>query len=94
MLLWVMHEIQSSQQWIERLKGSAFSFQCSIVQLYGYRALKINLQCCTTQTSFRGEIFHDFPRNLVKITQNRGNFGVIIAPRIVVRVPSLQQGGP
>ena len=43
-----------------------------------------------TQITFRGEIFHDFPRNLVKITENRGNFGENIAPRIVVCVPSLQ----
>jgi hypothetical protein len=55
-----------------------------------YCALRINLQCCTRQTSFRGELFHDCPRNLVKITENRGNFGENIAPRIVVCVPSLQ----
>ena len=55
-----------------------------------YCAIKIYLQCCTTQTSFRGETFHDFPRNLVKIIENRGNFGENIAPRIVVCVPSLQ----
>jgi hypothetical protein len=48
------------------------------------------LLCCTTQTSFRGEIFHDFPRNLVKITENRGNFGENIVPRIVVCVLPLQ----
>jgi hypothetical protein len=55
-----------------------------------YCAFKINLQCCTTQRSFRGEIFHDFPRYLVKITENRGNSGKNIAPRNVVCVPSLQ----
>jgi hypothetical protein len=49
-----------------------------------------HLQCCTTQTSFHREIFHDFPTNLVNITENRGNFGENIAPRIVVCVPALQ----
>lgn len=32
-----------------------------------YCAFKFNLQCCSTQTSFRREIFNDFPGNLVKI---------------------------
>ena len=60
-------------------------FACSI-----YCALKIDLQCCTTQTSFRGEIFHDFHWILVKITENRGHFGEIMSPRVVVCVVSLQ----
>ena len=57
---------------------------------YIYCAFKINLQCRPTQTSFRGEIFHDFPEILVKITENRGHFGENDASRVVVCVVSLQ----
>ena len=54
-----------------------------------YCALKFNLQCCTTETSTRGEMFHDFPRNLVTITENRGHFGENISQRVVVCVVTL-----